>query len=111
MGKFGDLFGMMGKMKEAQQEIEALKARLEHTGLQAKNDAGTICVRGNANKVIQDIQIDPGLMTTPEALQQALIPVINDFIQRADDWQRAEIADSIKDKMPNIPGLEQMLSR
>ena len=46
---FGDMAGMMGKLKEAQQKIEETKTRLNHVLIDEKSANGKIQVTITAN--------------------------------------------------------------
>lgn len=59
---FGDLMGMMGKLKETQEKIEATKKRLDTVWVDEKSQDGLIQVTVTANREIKSIHIDEALL-------------------------------------------------
>ena len=55
---FGDMMGMMGKLKETQQKIEEAKARLNHVLVDEIAADGSVKVTITANREIKSIQIN-----------------------------------------------------
>ncbi|WP_369048721.1 YbaB/EbfC family nucleoid-associated protein [Tenacibaculum sp. UWU-22] len=106
---FGDISGMMGKLKEAQQKIEETKQRLntvliDETALDEK-----IKITVTANREVKSIFIDDSLLTDKEALEDYLIITLNKAIEKATKINEQEIAAAAKNGMPNIPGLNGFL--
>ncbi|WP_400078514.1 YbaB/EbfC family nucleoid-associated protein [Winogradskyella sp. R77965] len=103
---FGDMMGMMGKLKEAQKKVEATKERL-HTVLidEASND-DKLKVTITANRTIKSISIDEELLQDKEMLEDYLILTLNKAIEQATSVNEAEIAAVAKEGMPNIPGMD-----
>ena len=103
---FGDLSGMMDKLKNAQLKVEETKKRL-HTVLidEASND-GKLKVTVTANREIKAIHISDDLLKDAEELEDYLVLTINKAIQRASEINEQEMAIAAKDGMPNIPGMD-----
>lgn len=103
---FGDVMGMMSKIKEAQQKVEETKKRLDTVLVDEKSTDGLLQVTLTANRSIRSIQIDDELLQDKDQLEDYLIMVLNKALQRAGDINEAELAAAAKDGMPNIPGMD-----
>jgi nucleoid-associated protein EbfC len=103
---FGDIMGMMGKLKETQQKIEDTKKRLDTVLLDEKSSDGMLAITVTANRQIKSITIDDRLLTDKEQLEDYLILVLNKVIAKATSVNEAELAAVAKDGMPNIPGMD-----
>ncbi len=103
---FGDLSGMMGKLKEAQKKIEETKVRLNTVLVDGESNNGKIKVTVTANREIRSINIADDLMSEKEALEDYLIIALNKALEKATAINEAEMAAAAKDGLPNIPGLD-----
>lgn len=103
---FGDLMGMMGKMKETQEKIEATKKRLDTVWIDEKSSDGLLSITVTANREIKSIEIDEQLLQDKEQLEDFLIIHLNKALQTASSIHEAELAAVAKEGMPNIPGLD-----
>jgi len=105
---FGDLMGMMGKLKETQQKIEATKKRLDTVLIDEKSSDNLLNVTLTANRKITSIAIDEALLEDKEQLEDYLILVLNKAIERASQINETELAAVAQEGMPNIPGMGNM---
>ncbi len=103
---FGDLMGMMGKLKEAQKKVEATKKRLDTVMVEETSSDGTIKIRLTANREIKSITIDESLLTDKEQLEDYLILTLNRAIGKASKIQEVELGAVAKEGMPQIPGMD-----
>ncbi len=103
---FGDLMGMMGKLKETQEKVEATKKRLDTVFIDEKSNDGLLKVTLSANRKIKTIEIADSLLEDKEQLEDYLILTLNKAIEKATNVNEAEIAAVAKEGMPNIPGLD-----
>ena len=103
---FGDLSDMMGKLKEAQQQIEATKKRLDTVIVDGQSAEGKIKIAVTANRVIKSIVIDDSLLDDKEELEDYLILALNKALEKANTVHEAEMAAAAKNGLPNIPGLD-----
>lgn len=103
---FGDLMGMMGKLKETQQKIEETKRRLDTVLVDEQSSDGLLKVTLTANRKIKSIDIDESLLEDKEQLEDYLILVLNKAIEKATNVNEAELGAVAKDGMPNIPGMD-----
>ena len=102
---FGDMMGMMQKVKEAQKKVEETKKRLDTVYLNQASNDGLLKVEITANRKIKHIEIADELLEDKEQLEDYLVLTINKAIQKATEVNEAELAAVAKEGMPNIPGL------
>ena len=105
---FGDMMGMMGKLKETQKKVEETKKRLDTVTLEEKSNDGTISVTITANREIKKIVIDDSILQDKEQLEDYLILTLNKAIKNATNVNETELAAVAKDGMPNIPGMDSL---
>ena len=103
---FGDLMGMMGKLKETQAKVEATKERLNTVLVDEKSSDGLLKITITANREIKSIAIDEELLKDKEQLEDYPIINLNKAIEKATKINEAEIAAVAKEGMPNIPGMD-----
>jgi len=102
---FGDMMGMMNKLKEAQKKVEETKERLHNVLLDEASNDNKLKVTITANRTIKSIEINEELLTDKEMLEDYLILTLNKAIERASAVNEAELSAVAKEGMPNIPGL------
>ncbi|WP_288955826.1 YbaB/EbfC family nucleoid-associated protein [uncultured Polaribacter sp.] len=102
---FGDLGGMMSKLKEAQQKVEETKTRLNSVLVDEVAADGKLKITLTANREIKSISIDETLLNDAEELEDYLIIALNKAIEKASDINESELAAAAKSGMPNIPGM------
>ncbi|MFT6795537.1 MAG: DNA-binding YbaB/EbfC family protein [Maribacter sp.] len=105
---FGDMMGMMSKLKETQQKVEATKKRLDTVYIDEKSKDGGIEISITANREIKKIDISDNLLQDKEQLEDFLIVTLNKAIQNATSVNEAELAAVAKEGMPNIPGMDSL---
>ena len=103
---FGDLSGMMQKLKDAQKKVEETKARLNTVYIDGSSKNGAIKVTVSANREIKSIEIADELLSDKEELEDYLILALNDALMKAAKISEAELAAAAKDGIPNIPGMD-----
>ena len=79
---FGDMAGMMSKLKEAQQKVEETKARLNHVLIDEKSLDNKLQITITANREIKAVQIDKSLLNDAEELEDYLIVTLNNAIKK-----------------------------
>ena len=102
---FGDLSGMMAKLKEAQQKIEATKLRLNTILIDGEAGNGLVKVTVTANRAVKNISISEEL-TDKEEIEDLLVNALNKALEKANSISETELATAAKDGMPNIPGMD-----
>ena len=103
---FGDIMGMMGKLKETQQKIEETKKRLDTVLIDEQSNDGLLKVTMTANRTVKSVIVDDSLLEDKEQLEDYLVLVMNKAIQKATNVNEAELGAVAKDGMPNIPGMD-----
>jgi DNA-binding YbaB/EbfC family protein len=103
---FGDLMGMMGKLKEAQQKIAETKKRLDFVLIDEKSSDGFLEVTITANRTIKKITLSDSLLNDKEMLEDYLVIILNKAIEKASNIHETELAVVAKEGMPNIPGMD-----
>ena len=100
--------GMMGKLKETQQKVEATKKRLDTVLIDESNNDGSVKITITANRTVKAIEIDDQLLEDKEQLEDYLVLTLNKAIEKATSINESELAAVAKEGMPNIPGLDGM---
>ena len=103
---FGDLKGMMGKLKEAQAKVAATKQRMNTVLIDEKSSDNFLKVTITANRELKHIQIDDCLLQNKTQLVESLILTINKAIDKATTINEKEIAAVASEGMPKIPGMD-----
>ncbi|WP_425237306.1 YbaB/EbfC family nucleoid-associated protein [Ulvibacterium sp.] len=103
---FGDMMGMMGKLKDTQRKVEETKKRLDTVTLEESTTDGLLTVEITANRKIKKIQVDDSLLQDKEQLEDYLILTLNKAIEKATQVNETELAAVAKEGMPNIPGMD-----
>ncbi|WP_111682703.1 YbaB/EbfC family nucleoid-associated protein [Winogradskyella tangerina] len=103
---FGDMMGMMGKLKEAQKKVEETKERLNTVLIDEASNDEKLKVTITANRTIKSISIDDDLLEDKDMLEDYLILTLNKAIEKATSVNEAEIAAVAKEGLPNIPGMD-----
>ncbi|WPY99987.1 YbaB/EbfC family nucleoid-associated protein [Christiangramia sp. OXR-203] len=103
---FGDMMGMMNKLKEAQEKVEKTKKRLDTVLIDEQSADGLLKVTITANREVKNISVDEQLLDDKEQLEDYLVLTMNKAIKKATDINEAEIGSAAKDGMPDIPGMD-----
>ena len=101
---FGDMMGMMGKLKEAQKKMEEAKSKMDTLLVNHESPEGMLKLTLTANRTLKNIEIDPRLLEDKEQLEDLLLSHINKAIDKATAINEKEIAAIAKDGLPNILG-------
>ncbi len=103
---FGDISGMMGKLKEAQQKVEETKKRLDTVLIDESSNDEKVKITITGNRKIKSISISDDLLSDAEELEDYLIITLNKAIEKASKINEDELAIAAKSGMPNIPGID-----
>ena len=98
--------GMMGKLKETQEKVEATKKRLDTVLIDESSSDNLLKITLTANREIKNITIDQELLEDKEQLEDYLVLILNKAIQKATNVNETELGAVAKDGMPNIPGMD-----
>ena len=105
---FGDMMGMMNKIKETQQKVEETKERLKTVSIEEKSNDGLLSVTITATREIKNINIADELLEDKEQLEDYLVLTLNKAIAKASDIHEKELAAVAKVGMPDIPGMDML---
>ncbi|WP_394972210.1 YbaB/EbfC family nucleoid-associated protein [uncultured Croceitalea sp.] len=105
---FGDLMGMMGKLKDTQKKVKATKERLNTVLVDEVSSDGLLKVSLTANRELKSIKIDDSLLEDKEQLEDYLILTLNKAIAKATTINETELAAVAKEGIPNIPGMDSL---
>lgn len=105
---FGDMMGMMGKIKETQKKVEETKNRMSTVLIDEKSTDGLISITVTADRQIKKIDIADELLEDKDQLEDYLILNLNKVLNRAAGIYDQEIAAVAKEGMPNIPGMDML---
>jgi len=103
---FGDMMGMMNKLKETQKKVEATKLRLHTVLIDEDSSDKKLKVTITANREIKSITIADELLTDKDMLEDYLVLTLNKAIDRATTINETELTAVAKEGMPNIPGMD-----
>tara|TARA_B100000795_G_C22769854_1_gene427402 strand:+ start:468 stop:788 length:321 start_codon:yes stop_codon:yes gene_type:complete len=103
---FGDLQGMMGKLKEAQAKVEATKLRMNNVLIDEQSSDGLLKITITANRELKNIEIDDSLLQDKEQLEDYLVLTLNKAITKATKVNETEVAAVASEGMPKIPGMD-----
>ncbi|MFC4220399.1 YbaB/EbfC family nucleoid-associated protein [Flagellimonas marina] len=106
---FGDIMGMMGKLKETQKKVQETKERLNTVMIDEQSSDGLLEVTLTANREIKSISIDDSLLKDKEQLEDYLVLTLNKAIEKATNVNETELAAVAKEGMPNIPGMDAFM--
>ena len=79
---FGDMMGMMNKIKETQKKVEETKLRLNHVLIDEISSDNLLKLTFTANRELKSISIDDKLLEDKEMLEDYLILTINKAIKK-----------------------------
>ncbi|WP_417886930.1 YbaB/EbfC family nucleoid-associated protein [Zunongwangia sp.] len=105
---FGDMMGMMSKIKEAQENVEKTKERLKTVLIDEQTTDGLLKVTVTAAREVKSINVADELLEDKEQLEDYLVLTLNKALTKAGEINERELGAAAKDGMPNIPGLDNM---
>ncbi|MCM4171634.1 nucleoid-associated protein, YbaB/EbfC family [Arenibacter sp. TNZ] len=106
---FGDMMGMLGKLKETQEKVKVTKERMNTVIVDEQSPDSLLKVSITANRTIKSISIDDSLLSDKDQLEDYLILTLNKAIEKATTINENELAAVAKEGMPNIPGMDSLL--
>jgi nucleoid-associated protein EbfC len=105
---FGDMMGMMGKMKDIQARMKEAQDSLEQISETAEAGAGMVKATVNGRKQLVKIEIDPTLMSSDdrEVLQDLIVAAVNKANDALEGPIKEHLQKATEGLIPNIPGLD-----
>ncbi len=103
-----DMFGMLGKLGEVKNKIQAVKDSLPGIMLEENELNGTVIISISADKKIHAIKTSDAFYNeyTNEEREALLLEAINNAIVQAEARYKSEISKNLEGLVPNIPGLD-----
>ena len=95
----------MGKMQEAQQQMEETKKRLNGVYVDAEVENGLVKATANANMKLSNISIADELLNNKEDLEDLIITAVNKVMEKAKEVQEVEMSKVAQGMLPNLGGL------
>lgn len=105
---FGDMMGMIGKLKETQEKVAAAKKRMNTVLIDEKSTDGLLEITITANRELKSIRISDSLLADKDQLEDYLILNLNKAIAKATTVNETELAAVAKEGIPNIPGMDSL---
>lgn len=97
---FGNIKDMMGKMQEAQKQVQEIKNRLDTVHLKEGDEEITITITGN--REIKDVEISTALLEDKDELQDKLVIALNRAIEKANQRLEEEMQGAAKGMLPGM---------
>ncbi len=101
------MFDFMGKVQEAQKQMEETKKRLSEIIVEGQAEAGMVKVKASCNYQIKSIEISDELLKTNDKseLEDLLIVALNKALEKAKEAQELEMAKVAQGMLPGFGGL------
>ena len=101
--------GMMGKLKETREKVEATKKRLDTVTVKEASQDGMLEILLTANREIREIHMDDALLDDKEQLTDYLVITLNKALKKAGEVHDAELSAVAREGMPDLPGMDSLL--
>lgn len=101
------MFDFMGKIQEAQKQMEETKKRLSDIIVEGQAENGLIKVSSDCNLKITNIEISDSIFQNHDKseLEDLLVVTINKALLKAKETQEAEMAKVAQGMLPGMGGL------
>ncbi len=103
-----DMMKMMGKVKEMQSKMKEAQEQLNDLRADGESGGGIVKVTANGNKELVKLHIDESLVngTDKDMMQDLIIAAVNKAVSEADSIAKQHIKESTEGIIPNIPGMD-----
>lgn len=105
---FGDLMGMMGKLKETQDRMEKAKADLKLFEVSEVAADGALQVVVTGAGSIKNISISEDLLADKEIVEDLLVVTLNKALAVAKTHESKVLEEVAKVDMLMLPGMDQL---
>jgi len=107
------MFDIMGKMQEAQKQMEETKKQLSNVFVDAEIEGGLIKVTSDCNQKITNIEISDELLKTDDksGIEDLIIVAVNKALEKAKAKNEEEMSKVAKGMMPNLGGLGNLFGK
>lgn len=101
------MFDFMGKMQEAQKQMEEAKKQLSDKFVDAEVEGGLVKVTADCNQKITNLEISEELLKSEDKseIEDLVLVAINKALEKAKATSEAEMAKVAQNMMPNMGGL------
>ncbi|MCP4522128.1 MAG: YbaB/EbfC family nucleoid-associated protein [Cytophagales bacterium] len=102
-----DMNNIMGKVQEAQANLQKAQAELVNETTSAESGAGMVKVTVNGHRQLIDLEIDPALLKKEdqEMVQDLVIAATNKAMEQIEVQIKEKLRESTNGLIPNIPGM------
>lgn len=103
-----DMFGMLGKAKEAQAKIQKFKEDAVKITVVGEAGGGMVKVTLNGKRHLVSVEIEPSLLKPEDAtiLQDLIVAATNKAAIEMDNILKEELKKQTEGLIPNIPGFD-----
>ena len=103
-----DLGNMMGKMQEMQSKMKEAQEQLQFIKAEGESGAGLVKVTVNGKKKVIEIDIDESIISSDKKniVQDLIIAATNLALDKIDPLIQEEIKKHTGGLIPNIPGFD-----
>lgn len=107
------MFDFMGKMQEAQKQMEETKKQLSNIYVDAEAEGGLVKVTSDCNLKITNIEISEELLKGDDKseLEDLMIVAINKALEKAKATQEVEMSKVAQGMLPNLGGLSNLFGK
>ncbi len=97
----------MGKIQEAQKQMEETKKQLSNIFIDAEVEGGLVKVKADCNLKIVNIDISDQLFQNKDKseVEDLIIWAVNKALEKAKETQEVEMSKVAKGMLPNLGGL------
>jgi nucleoid-associated protein EbfC len=103
-----DMMNMMGKVKEMQARLKEAQDNLEKVKASGESGGGMVHATVNGKKQLIALDIDPTILKADDKIliQDLVIAAVNKASEEAELLAKEELKKSTDGLLPNIPGLD-----
>lgn len=103
-----DLNGMMGKVKEAQEQMKKTQEELAKLVEHAESGAGMVKASVNGKREVLSIEIDSSILNLEDKklVEDLTVAAINLALRKIDEKSQGMMQNNLLNGLPNIPGLD-----
>ena len=107
------MFDIMGKMQEAQKQMEETKKNLSNVFVDAEAEGGLVKVTSDCNQKITNIEIANELLKTDDKseIEDLVIVAVNKALEKAKAKNEEEMAKVAQGMMPGLGGLGNLFGK
>ncbi len=105
---FGDLAGIMGKVKQLQENMSTMKEELSKVVVESNSGGGMVTAKMNGKFELLELKIDKNAVDVndTEMLEDLVMAAINATVAKAQDEIKNKMSEATGDL--NIPGLDKL---